>query len=258
MNAKKLTVILAILVLVALVLVWQFRPKDNSNDGPSVASEPTQTTQEEPDTQSSILLNDKDSLDQTPTVRTLNPPSADFFGMTSADYHRMSLRSTSIAIPRDELTTYGDFAYVTMDWEKEFGGRPWAEYSLTVFNLMLRDKILTKAMPIIEVQNLRLPLCETLECQLEGPTKWRILFPVLPDIQQVDPPLILEQLPEHKAAFLGEILATEEEINALEPKLKPFMRGDGTAHVLLRLQSSEVETWRTDGELKLQAIVLND
>ncbi|HHW97124.1 MAG TPA: hypothetical protein GX737_07915 [Oligoflexales bacterium] len=60
MNAKKLAVILAILVVTALVLVWQFRPKDNSDDVPDVASEPTQITQEEPDTQSSILLNDKD------------------------------------------------------------------------------------------------------------------------------------------------------------------------------------------------------
>ncbi len=265
MNAKKLAVILAILVVIltillvaALVLVWQFRPKDGSDDGPNVVSEPTQTTQKVPDTQSSILLNDKDSLDQALTVRTLTLPGADFFGMASAEYHRTNLRSASIAIPKEELSTYGNFSFVTMDWEKEFGGRPWVEYALTVFNLMLREKILTKAKPIVEVQNLQIPLCETIECQLAGRAKWRLLFPVLPDVQQVNPPLILEQLPEQKAAFLGELLATEEELNALEPKLKPFMREDGTAHVLLRLQSSEVETWRTDGELKLQALVLND
>ncbi|HQC45892.1 MAG TPA: hypothetical protein PLC97_11830 [Myxococcota bacterium] len=258
MNAKKLAVILAILVVTALVLVWQFRPKDNSDDVPDVASEPTQITQEEPDTQSSILLNDKDSMDQVLAVRTLNPPSADFFGMTSTEYHRTSLRSTSIAITKEDLSTYGDFSFVTMDWERDFGGRAWAEYALTVFNLMLREKILTKAKPIIEVQNLQFPLCETPECQLEGPTKWRLLFPVLPDVQQVNPPLVLEQLPKRNATFLGELPATEEDIKALEPKLKPFMREDGTAHVLLRLQSSEIETWRTDDELKLQALVLHD
>lgn len=195
---------------------------------------------------------DSDVLPRDLTVR-----QADYYGLTPEEFHRIRLASLALgALPRGEgALTYPGFKYVTLRWRKDFEAQATAHGAREVFALLLQQRILTEALPIIELEHLPLPMCDGGACLQDSSFRWRLLIPVMPDTRKVEPPLVLGDFPKGSVATLENVPLNEGTFTRISQMTTRYVPNHRTHHLLFRMRDRQIQDWGDSGDPLVDVIL---
>lgn len=210
---------------------------------------------EAPPEDPSDLRQDWEDSDELPRSLTLR--HADYYGLTPEEFHRVRLASLTLgATPKGEgPQPYPGFKFVTLRWRKDFEAQAAAHGAREVFALLLQQRILTEALPIIELEHFPLPMCDQGLCLRDGPFRWRVLIPVMPETTKVEPPLVLGTFPNGSVAALVDTQLNHQSFADLERLTASHAPNRQAHHLLFRMKDRQLQDWGDSGDPLVDVIL---
>lgn len=185
----------------------------------------------------------EEESDELPTDLSLR--RADYYGMTPQEFHRARLVTAGLGATPGGIGPhpYPELRAVWTRWRKDFQGKATAEAAREVYALLLKQRILTTALPIVEVEALPIPLCDRGACLDDSPFRWRVLVPVMSEVASTRPPLQVETLPARSVAVFEGLSVGEETLGGLVDELPRFVPRSDAYHLLFRMKDNSTFDW---------------
>lgn len=237
--------VIAVLVLVAIGLGmavlgyklgdWTASSKHTADLADQLAATPVA-----PPTDTGLVEEESDELPSDLSLRR-----ADYYGLSTAEFHRLRLATAGLgATPAGEGPhPYPELRVAWTRWRKDFQGKALAEAAREVYALLLKQRILTTARPIVEVEAFPIPLCERGACLDDGPFRWRVIVPIMPDVASTRPPLQVESLGARSIAVFEDMTIGEEALEKLANTLPRHVPRSNNYHLLFRMKDNKTFNW---------------
>lgn len=239
--------VIAVLVLVAIGLgmtVLGYKLGDwttSSKQTADGAAQPATTSPSAEGPQDAAPV--EEESDELPSDLSLR--RADYYGLTTTEFHRRRLATAGLgATPSGEGPhPYPELRVVWTRWRKDFQGKALAEATREIFALLLKQRILTTALPIVEAEAFPVPPCDRGSCLDDSPFRWRVVVPVMPDVASTRPPLQLETLPARSIAVFEGLVVGEATFEGLVDLLPRHVPRSNSYHLLFRMKDNKTFDW---------------